>query len=102
MKVITASTVLLLSLMFNVVNAEDALIEEPAPIEQAVKMDSHISWQDFQDRLISYPRVNVTMSDEGVITLQGFVKGPFENGELEELANRVENATKVVNSIGMK
>ncbi len=102
MKIITVSTLLLLSLMFNVVNAKDALIKEPVPIQQPVQMDPHITWLDFRNRLANYTRVNAGMTDGGVITLRGFVGGPFDSDRLEELASRVEGATKVENNTGMK
>ena len=103
MKVILASTLLLLSLMLNVVNAKDALIEEPElqSTRQPVQSDAHFAWHDFRVRLGRYPRVTASMTDGGVITLQGFV-GPFEGDKLEELASQVKGATKVINNTGTK
>ncbi len=96
MRILVVSTLLLLTLMSNLVHATDTLIKEPDPTQQPVKSDSHIVWQDFRARLGSYTRVRDSMTDSGVISLWGFVD-PFEGDKLEVLASRVKGATKVVN-----
>lgn len=101
MRVITVSTLLLVSLMLNVVNANDALTEEPKQTQQARQSDPHIAWHDFRVRLGRYPRVNASKTDDGVITLRGFV-GPFEGDKLVELASRLKGATEVINYTGTR
>ncbi len=102
MKIITVSTLLLLSLVFNIANAKDALIEEPESTQQSVQSDPHIAWEDFRNRLGFHTRIYAGMTDGGVVTLWGLVSSPFEGDKLEELASRVKGATKVVNNTGMK
>lgn len=102
MKVLTVTTLLLLSSIFSVVNAKDALIEEPEPNQQSVQPDRHIAWQDFQQTLVRHPRIIANMTDDGAITLRGFVSSPFEGDDLEAMARRVTGATDVLNFSSMK
>ncbi len=102
MKVLTVSTLLLLSSVLNVVNAKDALIEEPKPNQELVQSDRHITWQDFQQRLVSHTRIVANMTGDGAITLRGFVSSPFEGDKLEEMARQVTGATKVLNYTGTR
>lgn len=67
MKILIVSTLLLLTQMSTIASATDSLIKEPDPTQQPVQSESHIAWQDFQDRLGSYTRLRANMTDSGVI-----------------------------------
>lgn len=54
-----------------------------------MQSDAHFAWHVFRVRLGRYPRVTASMTDGGVMTLQGFVD-PFEGDKLEALASQVK------------
>ena len=96
MKVIIAATVLASLVTFGNAFASHELVQ---PSVDQEPVDTHISWHEFKHELGSYPSVNASMDDNGVITLIGHTDSSYEKAQLNKLAMRVSGASDVINRI---